>query len=72
MLTDHECGTTSSHTKHQTQGAKVTIFDPEIICLDVLEHLSNQATLLGMTILVQKDIGNQHTLLIQHDQGLSR
>jgi hypothetical protein len=72
VLTDHECGTTSSHTEHQPQGAKVPIFDPEIICLDVLEHLSNQAALLGMTILVQKDIGNQHTLLLQPDQGLSR
>ena len=35
----------------------------------MLEHLSDQAALLGMAILVEKDIGNQHALLVQHDQA---
>ena len=58
VLTDHERGPPTSHAKHQAQGAKVAIFDPELILPDVLEHLSDQATLLCMAILAQKHIGN--------------
>ena len=53
-------------------GAKVAIFDPELILPDVLQHLREQAPLLGMAILVQKHVGNQHALLIQHHQRLPR
>jgi hypothetical protein len=72
VLTDHEHGTPPGHAKEQAQGAKVAILDPELIGLDVLEHLSDQATLLGMTILAQKYIGNQPALLVQHHQCVAR
>jgi hypothetical protein len=31
VLTDHERGAPTSHAKHEAQGAKVAIFDPELI-----------------------------------------
>jgi hypothetical protein len=70
VLADDERRAPPRHPKHQPQGAKVAIFDPEIIRSDVLKHLRNQAALLGMAILIQYDIGNQHALLVQHHQGL--
>jgi hypothetical protein len=39
--------------------------NPQLIRLDALENLRDQAALLGMTILTQNDIGDQHPLLIQ-------
>src|SRR5262245_16181728 len=66
VLTDDERSATPSHTKHQLPGTKVAIFDPEVILTDVLEHLSNQAAFLGMAILAQKHIGNQHALLVEY------
>ena len=66
VLTDDERGAPTGYAKHEAQGAKVAIFDPELLLLDVLEHLSDQATLLGMAILTEKHIGNQHALLVQH------
>jgi hypothetical protein len=72
VLTNDEGGAPSGHPEHQPQGAKVAIFNPEVIRLDVLEHLRDQAALLGMAIFVEKDIGNQHALLVQYDQGLPR
>jgi hypothetical protein len=72
MLPDDEHRATLRHAEQQRPGTKVAILDPKVICLDVLEHLRNQAAFLGMAILVEKDIGNQHTLLGQHDQGLPR
>ena len=71
VLTDHERGTPPGHAKHQTQGTKIAIFDPEVIRLDVLEHLSDQAALLGMPIFGEKDISNQHPLLIQDYQRMA-
>ena len=70
-LTHHEGGASAGHTEHQPQGAKVAIFDPEVIRLDVVEHLGNQAAFLGMAILVQQAIGDQHALLVQAHQGLA-
>jgi hypothetical protein len=72
VLTDHEGGAPTSNAKQQTQGAKVAILDPELIFLNVLEHLREQATLLGMAIFAQHHIGNQHALLVQHHQRLAR
>ena len=72
MLTDHKGGAPAGHAKHQPQGAKVAILDPELIFSDVLEHLCDQATLLRMTVFVQKHLGNQHALLVQHHQCLAR
>lgn len=72
VLTYHEGSASAGQPEHQSQGAKVAIFDPEVIYLNVLEHLSNQAPLLGMTILVEKDISNQHALLVQHHECLAR
>jgi hypothetical protein len=72
MLTDDEYRATLRHAEHQRPCTKVAILDPEVIRLDVLEHLRDQAALLGMAIFVEKDIGNQHALLVQHDQGLPR
>jgi hypothetical protein len=66
MLTHHECGPPAGYTQPESQGAKVALFNPEVIGLNVLEHLSNQAALLGMAILLQKDIGNQHARRGQH------
>jgi hypothetical protein len=72
VLPDHECGPPARDAKHQPQGAKIAILDPELILLNVLEHLREQATLLGMAILIEKHVGNQHALLIENHQGLAR
>ena len=72
VLTHHEHRLPSSHTEYQAQGAKVAIFDPQLIRLDKLENLRDQAALLGMAILTQNDIGDQHALLIQYHQSLPR
>jgi hypothetical protein len=61
MLTDDEHRATLRHAAHQRSRTKVAIFNPEVIRLDMLEHLCDQAALLGMAILVQKDIGNHTT-----------
>ena len=41
MLTHDESSSPTGHTEHQPQGAKVAIFNPEVIRLDVLEHFSD-------------------------------
>jgi hypothetical protein len=64
VLTDHEGGPPPSHAEHQTEGAEVAILDPELILLDELEYLGDQAALLRMAILAQHDIGDQHALLV--------
>jgi hypothetical protein len=64
VLTHHKRGAPACHAKHGTQGAKVAIFDPELILLDVLEHLGEQAALLRMAILAQHAIDDQHALLV--------
>ena len=40
VLTDYECGPPSGHATHAAPGAKIAILDPELISLDVMEHLS--------------------------------
>jgi hypothetical protein len=48
------------------------VFAPEVIGLDVLEHHSYHAVLLGMAMLLPQYSGNQHALLTQHNEGLPR
>ena len=72
MLPDHEGGAPACDAKQQTQGAQVASLDPELILLNVLEHLREQATHLGMAILVQKHVGNKDALLVEDHQGLAR
>ena len=64
MLAYHERCPSPVHAKEEAQGAKVTIFDPQLIGLNQVKHLRNHTALLGMAILVEDDIGNQHTMLI--------
>jgi hypothetical protein len=42
----------------------VAIFAPEVIRLDVVEHLSDHAAFLGMPIFGEKDSGDQHPWLL--------
>jgi hypothetical protein len=72
MLTDDEHGATLRYTEHQRPRTKVAIFDPALILLNVLEHLRKHAAFLGMTILAQQHVGNQHALLVEDDQGVPR
>src|SRR5262249_14859981 len=72
VLTDRKRGAPAGHAKHQPPRAKVAILDPEMILLDVVEQLSDQAPFLRMAIFAQKHIGNQHALLVQRHQRLAR
>jgi hypothetical protein len=72
VLTDHERGTPPGHATPQTAGAKVALFAPEVLLLNVVEHLRDPATLWGMAILAQQHIGNQPALVVQHHQGVAR
>src|SRR5262249_26961297 len=70
MLAHHKRRTSLGHAKHQTQSAEVAILDPQLICLDEIEHGRDQAALLSMAILTQHHIGDQHALLIQDHESL--
>jgi predicted ATPase len=48
VLPDDERGAPARDAKHQPQGAKVAILNPELIRLNVLEHLREQAKSLEL------------------------
>ena len=70
MLPHQECGTAPRHAEHQAAGAEIPIFNPEVPGVHGVQHLVDQAAFLGMAILTQKNVGDQHPLLIQNDQSL--
>src|SRR5215470_8867103 len=71
-LTDHASSASAGQPAQQSQGAPVARFDPEVISLNVVAPLSNEALLLGMTILVEQDSRRQQALLVQHHEYLAR
>ena len=71
VLAHHERRPSSLHAKEEAERAKVAILDPQLIGLHQIENLRNHTTLLGMTIFIEQDIGNEHALLIQHHEGLA-
>jgi hypothetical protein len=62
VLTGNEHCAPPRHAKHQPQGEKVAILDPEVVLTDALEYLRNQAALLSMAVLTQHHLGNHQRL----------
>lgn len=59
MLANHEARPSPMETKQKSQGAKITVSNPQIPTHDRGQHSAQQCPLLGMTILTGKQINRQ-------------
>jgi hypothetical protein len=72
MLTNDKVRLALSDTEHELCRAEVSIFDPDFPFVNQRQHLSQQGTLLRMTILTRDNVRHQIELGIVHHQRLTR
>jgi hypothetical protein len=71
VLTDHERTLPRGDPEQEAGGAEVAVGDPKILRRDRVHDLIQQRPFLSMAVFAEYDIGGQHPLRFEDDQGVT-